>query len=60
MARKKGSEDYPLETKLEVIRLWEKGGLPYKEITKRLAIRDPNRARIWTSIYRKERKGRVK
>ena len=32
MARKKGSKDYPLEMKLEVIRLREEEYLTYKEI----------------------------
>ena len=36
MARKKGSKDYPIETKLEAIRLWEEEGLPQKEITQKL------------------------
>ena len=36
MARKKGSKDYSLGTKLEAIRLHEEGGLTYKEITKKL------------------------
>ncbi|MGB2954444.1 MAG: helix-turn-helix domain-containing protein [Anaerolineales bacterium] len=54
MARKKGSKDYPLEMKLEVIRLREEEGLTYKEITERLEIRDPRRASVWMRIYRKE------
>ena len=54
MARKKGSKDYPLETKLEAIRLHEEEGLTYKEITAKLKIRDPRRASVWTRIYRKE------
>ena len=54
MARKKGSKDYRLETKLEAIRLHEEEGLTYKEITAKLNIRDPRRASIWTRIYRKE------
>jgi len=29
MARKKGSKDYPLELKLEAIRLFEEEGLPW-------------------------------
>jgi len=68
MARKRGSKDYPLELKLEAIRLFEEEGLPYKEITERLEIRDPGRAKAWMRIYRKEgtaglkkpRKGRPK
>ena len=54
MARKKGSKDYPIEMKLEVIRLREEVGLTYKEITERLEIRDPRRASVWMRIYRKE------
>jgi len=54
MARKKGSKDYPLETKLEAIRLREEEGLTYKEITEKLNIRDPRRPSVWMRIYRKE------
>lgn len=54
MARKKGSKDYPLETKLEAIRLFEVEGLSQKEITKRLNIRDPKRVKNWIMTYRKE------
>ena len=68
MARKKGSADYPLEIKQEAIRLAEEEGLPYKEITEKLGIRDPNRVKRWMGIYRREgvsglqkpRKGRPK
>ena len=54
MARKKGSKDYPLETKLEAIRLREEEGLLYREITEKLEIRDPGRVKTWMRIYRKE------
>jgi transposase len=54
MTRKKGSKDYPLETKLEAIRLSEEEGFTQKEITEKLGIRDPGRVRKWLSIYRKE------
>lgn len=60
MARKKGSTDYPLETKLEAIRLWEEEGLPYKEITAKLEIRDPKRVRDWMRIYRQEGRAGLK
>lgn len=60
MARKKGSKDYPLETKLEAIRLWEEEGLPYKEITAKLEIRDPKRVRNWMRIYRQEGRAGLK
>ena len=54
MARRKGSKDYPIETKLEAIRLWEEEDLSYKEITEKLEIRDPKRVKEWMRIYRKE------
>lgn len=68
MARRKGSKDYPLDLKLEAIRLREEEGLLYHEITEKLEIRDPDRVRSWMKIYRKEggkglkkpRKGRPK
>ena len=60
MARKKGSKDYPLSIKLEAIRLWEEEEPIYKEITERLAIRDPKRVKEWMRIYRKEGKAGLK
>ncbi len=54
MARKKGSKDYPLSTKLEAIRLAEEEGLSNREITELLAIRDPKRVQTWLRIYRRE------
>ena len=56
MARKKGSKNYSLETKLEAIRLFEEEGFPYREITQRLGIRDPRRVKNWMRLYRKEGK----
>ena len=60
MARKKGSKDYPLEIKLEAIRLREEEGLLYKEITEKLKIYDPGRVRNWMKIYRREGKAGLK
>ena len=60
MARKKGSTDYALETKLEAVRLREEEDLGYKEITERLAIRDPKRVKEWMRLYRKEGKAGLK
>ena len=54
MGRKKGSKDYPVEMKLEAVRLFEEEGLSQKEITKRLGIRDPKRVQAWMLIYRRE------
>jgi len=53
MARKKGSKDYPLEIKLEAIRLHEEEGLTYKAITEKLGIQDPRRASAWIGTYHK-------
>ncbi len=60
MGRKKGSKDYPLETKLEAIRLREEEGWGYKEIREELTILDPDRVRKRMRIYRKEGKGGLK
>ncbi len=60
MAKKTGRKVYPLETKLEAIRLREEEGLLYREITERLKIRDPERVRVWMRIYRKEGIGGLK
>ncbi|MBE9534920.1 MAG: helix-turn-helix domain-containing protein [Proteobacteria bacterium] len=54
MAKKKSRKVYPLETKLEAIRLREEEGLLYREITEKLEIRDPERVRVWMRIYRRE------
>jgi transposase len=54
MARKKGSGDYPLTTKLEAIRLWEEEGQTQRDITEILGIRDADRVKVWLNIYRRE------
>jgi transposase-like protein len=60
MPRKKGSKDYPLEEKLEAIRLWQEEELTQKGITERLGIRDARRVKAWLRIYRKEGKAGLK
>lgn len=54
MARKKGSKDYPIDLKLEAIRLWQEEGIPQSEITEKLGIQDPSRVKTWLNIYRRE------
>lgn len=54
MARKKGSKDYPIDLKLEAIRLWQEEGVPQSEISVKLGIRDPGRVKTWLHIYRNE------
>jgi len=53
MARTKGSKDYPLETKLAAIRLYE-AGMTYAEIARKLSLTDPRRTSSWLRIYRRE------
>ena len=56
MTGKKGQVHYPIETKLEAIRLFEEEGLPQAEITTRLGLRDPNRVKVWLRQYRRNGK----
>jgi transposase-like protein len=56
MTGKKGQVHYPIEKKLEAIRLYEEEGLPHAEIIARLGIRDPKRVKVWLHQYRKEGK----
>jgi len=56
MTGKKGQIHYPLDTKLEAIRLFEEEGLTQAEIVARLGIRDPKRVKVWLHQYRKEGK----
>lgn len=53
MARKTGSKDYPIKTKLEAIRLWQEEGVPQSEIVTQLGILDPKRVEVWLRAYRK-------
>lgn len=54
MARKKGSKDYPLETRREAIRLFYEEGLTRAEVTRKLGIADPKRVSTWLRRYRRE------
>ena len=53
MSGKKGATHYSVETKQEAIRLYLNEGNTYREITKRLAIRDPERVKKWVKDYRR-------
>ena len=46
MARKKGSNNYSLELKLDALKLIE-SGLTQAEVTERLGMRDPQRVNNW-------------
>jgi len=54
MARKKGSTDYPLEIKVQAVKMCLEEGRSYTDITQILGIRDPERVEHWVSLYRKE------
>jgi transposase-like protein len=54
MSGKKGMSHYPVETKLEAIRLHEEEGLTYAAVAARLGLRKPDRIEIWVRQYRRE------
>jgi len=54
MSGKKGMKHYPVEKKLEAVRLYYEEGMVHSESTKRLEICDPGRVKKWLSQYRKE------
>ena len=53
MAGKKGMKPYPLEVKLEAVRLFLEEGLTKAEIRKRLGL-TKGRVQTWVRIYRRE------
>ena len=54
MPGKKGMKHYPLELKLESMRLFYEEGKTRKEITAMLGIRDKHRVMKWLRQYRRE------
>jgi transposase-like protein len=54
MTRRKGSKDYPKETKREALRLYLEEGVPAGEILQRFSINDRNRISAWARQYKKE------
>jgi transposase len=54
MSGKKGMKHYPLELKLEAMRLFYEEGKTRKEITAMLGIRDKDRVMKWLCQYRRE------
>lgn len=53
MSGKKGMTHYTAETKQEAIRLFLEESQTYREIAERLAIREPERIRMWVQDYRR-------
>ncbi|MFH2040308.1 MAG: helix-turn-helix domain-containing protein [Chloroflexota bacterium] len=54
MPGKKGMVHYPVNVKLEAIRLFYEEGKTQAEITKTLGIRSDNRVEVWLRQYRRE------
>lgn len=54
MSGKKGMKKYPVETKLEAVRLFYEEGKTQAEIAEFLNIRDPHRVKAWLRQYRRE------
>lgn len=54
MAGKKGMKDYPVEVKLEAIRLFYEEGKTRAEITRALGLRSDCRVKVWVRKYRRE------
>ena len=54
MSGKKGSKHYPVEVKLEAVRMFLEEGKTRAEITKELGLRSEGRVQQWVSQYRHE------
>ena len=54
MSGRKGMKKYPVELKLEAMRLFYEEGKTRAEITGILGIRDPHRVKAWLKQYRRE------
>jgi len=54
MSGKKGMKPYPIELKLEAVRLYYKEGQSRAEITELLGIRNAYAVKQWGQIYRRE------
>ena len=54
MSGKKGSKHYPVEIKLEAVRMFLEEGKTRAEIAKALSLRSEGRVKRWVSQYRHE------
>lgn len=54
MSGKKGMRQYPVELKLEAVRLYYEEGKTRAEITARLGIGNPYAVKQWGQLYRRE------
>jgi transposase len=57
MSGKKGMQRYPVEIKLEAVRMFMEEGKTRAEITKLLGIRDEGRVKMWVRQFRRDRTG---
>jgi len=54
MSGKKGMQAYPVEVKLEAVRLFFEEGRTRAEITRALGLRSASRVEVWVRQYRRE------
>jgi transposase len=54
MTGKKGSVHYPIETKLEAVRLFLEEGKTRAEVTQILSLRSPGRVEKWVRQFRRD------
>ena len=54
MSGKKGMKAYPVELKLEAMRLYDEEGKTRAEVTALLGIHDPHAVKEWGKKYRRE------
>jgi transposase len=54
MSGKKGMKTYPVEVKLEAVRLFYEEGMTRAEITEVLGLRGEERVKEWVGQYRRE------
>lgn len=54
MSGRKGMKLYPVEVKLEAVRLFLEEGKTRAEITEKLGLRSEERVKIWVRRYRRE------
>lgn len=54
MSGKRGMKDYPVEVKLEAVRLFYEEGKTQAEITLALGLRSESRVKAWVRQYRQE------
>lgn len=54
MAGTKGMTHYPIESKLQAVRLHEEEGLTYAEVATQLGLRKADRIEVWVRQFKQE------